>query len=384
MAAFGSVSTTVLYVGSDGDVVERAVSLLDENSEAAAVTAVPEITDALAAVTESRADCVVSEYDLPDGTATDLVARLREEDPALPILVLTEEADHAAESVEAGATDALTTEMATASEELLAGRIEGALGHGGAAETPMTGRQYRTLIEHAEDIVTVVAPDGTIEYQSPSVERILGWDPGELVGEYVFNFVHPDDREAMRGRFIDLTDQQGTVIEGVTFRFKRADGSWAWVETVGSNRKDTTVGGYVFNSREITERRERERELERYETVVEAIPDEVYTLDDQGVITSVVPPAGRDSTVAGYEPDELVGEPVSTVMEDDDIATAESLIRKLLTGDGTRGCFEMTLVTKSGARIPFENHVAVLPSDDGFRGTVGILRNIADTSASEQ
>ncbi|SDF81950.1 PAS domain S-box protein [Halorientalis regularis] len=385
MAAFGSASTTVLYVGADGSVVERALPDLGEAGDTATVTVASEIRETLAAVAETGADCVVSEYGLPDGTATDLVTRLREEYPALPVLVLAEDAEDAAESVEAGATDSLTMGLATASEELLAGRIEGALRRDDAPDAAaVTGRQYRTLIEHAEDIVTVVAPDGTIQYQSPSVERILGWDPGELVGEYVFNYVHPDDREEMRGRFIDLTEQEGTVVEDVRFRFKRADGSWAWVESVGSNRKDTTVGGYVFNSREITERRERERELERYETVVETIPDEVYTLDDEGVITSVVPPAGRDLTVAGYEPDELVGEPVSTVMEEDDVGTAEALIRDLITEDGTRGSFEMDLVTESGDRIPFENHVAVLPSDDGFRGTVGVLRNIAERKERER
>ena len=385
MAAFGSASTTVLYAGDDGSVVEQALRDLDEAGTAATVTAVSGITETFTAVAETDADCVVSEYDLPDGTATDLVNRLRDEYPALPIIVLAANAADAAESVEAGATDSLTMELATASEKLLAGRIESALRCDEATEAAaVTGRQYRTLIEHAEDIVTVIAPDGTIKYQSPSVERVLGWGSGELVGEYAFNYIHPDDREEMRERFIDLTAREGTVVEGVTYRFKRADGSWAWVESVGSNRKDTTVGGYVLNSREITERRERERELERYETIVETIPDEVYTLDDEGVITSVVPPAGRDLTVAGYEPAELVDEPVSTVMEADDIETAESLIRDLVTGDGTRGSFEMDLVTKSDDRIPFENHVAVLPADDGFRGTVGVLRNIAERKERER
>ncbi len=386
MAAFGSGSTTILHVGADGSVVEQAVPLLDVAGEAATVRTVSDIADALTSVTETSADCVVSEYDLPDGTAADLVERLDGEFSAVPVLVLAEDAADAAESVSAGATDALTAATAAASEALLAGRIEGALRRDDAPEAAtVTGRQYRTLIEHAEDIVTVISPDGTIEYQSPSVERVLGWDPGDLVGEYVFNYFHPDDREEMRERFIDLTQQEGTVVEGVTFRFKRADESWAWVEAVGSNRKGTTVGGYVFNSREITERRERERELERYETVVEAFPDEVYTLDEDGVIMSVVPPAGSERTVAGYEPDALVGEHVSTMMADDDIETAENLIGDLLTEDRTRGSFEMVLVTRSGDRIPFENHLAVFPSDDGtVRGVVGVLRSVAESVESRQ
>jgi PAS domain S-box-containing protein len=387
MAAFGSASTTVLYVGDDGSVVERALPDLGGTDEEVTVRTVSEMAGALAVVEEAGTDCVVSEFDLADGTATDLVARLREDYPTLPVLVLADDANEVAACIEAGATDALTTATATASEELLAGRIESALARDEAPEaTAVTGRQYQTLIEHAEDIVTVIAPDGTIEYQSPSVERVLGWDPEEMVGEYAFNYIHPDDREEMRQQFIDLVDQEGTVIEDVRFRHKRADGSWAWLEAVGSNRKDTTVSGYVFNSRDITDRRERERELGRYETGGGAIPDEVHTLDTEGVLTSVEPPTGRDQSVAGYEPEELVGQHVSTVMEDADIERAESLIRDLIEDDDSRrGSVEMDLVTKSGERIPFENHIAIMPSSDGsVRGTVGVLRDIAERKERER
>ncbi|AQL41843.1 hypothetical protein BV210_03535 [Halorientalis sp. IM1011] len=280
MAAIGSASTTVLHVGADESVVERAIPYLDGSDDETTVTTVSEIGDTLTAVAETDADCVVSEFDLRDGTAVALLEALRAEYPAIPVVVLADDADDAAESVEAGATDALTTALATASAELLAERIRGALLFDDAADgTAMSGRQYRTLIEHSADIVTVMAPDGTIEYQSPSVERVLGWEPGELVGEYAFNYVHPDDREELRERFIELTDRDGTVVDEVRFRFKRADGSWAWFEGVGSNRKDTTVGGYVFNSREITERKARERELQRAETTFQNAQDGIALVD---------------------------------------------------------------------------------------------------------
>src|SRR5207247_3569366 len=52
---------------------------------------------------------------------------------------------------------------------------------------------FRSLIENALDIVTVVGEDGTFQYASPSVERLLGYRPGELLQRNAFQFVHPDD-----------------------------------------------------------------------------------------------------------------------------------------------------------------------------------------------
>jgi PAS domain-containing protein len=50
-------------------------------------------------------------------------------------------------------------------------------------------------MRHASDIVTIIGADGEARYESPSVERILGFEPGELVGKSVMDRLHPDDIE---------------------------------------------------------------------------------------------------------------------------------------------------------------------------------------------
>ena len=131
--------------------------------------------------------------------------------------------------------------------------------------------------------------------------------------------------------------------------------------------------------------RERERELEQYETIVRAIPDEVYTLDSEGYFTSIVPPTGSTLTTTGYEPTELVGEHVSAVMDEADVEAGETAIREVLAAEGDdRASFEMEVETRSGERIPNENHVALLTDGEEFRGTVGVLRDITDRKAREQ
>ena len=54
---------------------------------------------------------------------------------------------------------------------------------------------FRTLIENASDVISVFTPDGTSLYESPSVARVLGWTPEEIVGTKSFVLRHPDDAE---------------------------------------------------------------------------------------------------------------------------------------------------------------------------------------------
>lgn len=114
-------------------------------------------------------------------------------------------------------------------------------------------------IDNNSDILGVVNESGTFEDLSPSVEDVLGYDPHELEGSSVFEHVHPDDREQISAEFADLVESGET--KRVEYRFERADGSWAWLESVASDRTGSLLSGYVVTTREITERKQREQEL---------------------------------------------------------------------------------------------------------------------------
>lgn len=115
---------------------------------------------------------------------------------------------------------------------------------------------FEALLEHASDLITVVHPDGTIRYQSSSVEPILGYDPAGIRGETFYGFVHPDDRGAVRERVASMTDKESSLVTRLEYRFRRADGSWAWIEGIASYRPEAPITGVVFNSRDVTARKE--------------------------------------------------------------------------------------------------------------------------------
>jgi len=141
--------------------------------------------------------------------------------------------------------------------------------------------------------------------------------------------------------------------------------------------------GSVGVIRDITDRKARERELERYETIIQTVEDPVYALDAQGrfaFVNEAVEP------LTGYTPEELIGESVTTLIDEDDYRTGVEMVQRLLEEpERTYVTYEITLQTKDGGTVAAENHIAVLPSDDGaFTGTAGVIRDITDRKEREQ
>ncbi|WP_436901311.1 PAS domain-containing protein [Halovenus halobia] len=114
-------------------------------------------------------------------------------------------------------------------------------------------------IDNTSDILGIVSEDGTFADLSPSSEHVLGYTPEELVGDSVFEYVHPADREWVGSEFADLVET-GTR-KRIEYRFQDADGSYLWLESVASDRTESALSGYVVTTRDITDRKEREHKL---------------------------------------------------------------------------------------------------------------------------
>jgi diguanylate cyclase (GGDEF)-like protein/PAS domain S-box-containing protein len=132
-----------------------------------------------------------------------------------------------------------------------------------AAEESMRASEerFRSLVQHASDTTLVLEPSSEITYASPGVRALLGRDPQELVGTSALEFVHPDDVERVT---VQLTArlQEAAVVDAVEFRMAHADGSWRYAEAILSDLRDRpSVGGFVANLRDITERKEAEDQL---------------------------------------------------------------------------------------------------------------------------
>jgi two-component system, cell cycle sensor histidine kinase and response regulator CckA len=128
-------------------------------------------------------------------------------------------------------------------------------------ETQAWETRFGLLVQNISDIITVLAIDGTIQYESPSTVRILGFKPEELVGRNAFEFIHPDDIPAVSAIFQLAVANPGLTVSP-EFRFRHADGSWVYLEAIGNNLLGTPeVNGLVVTSRDVTARRALEEQL---------------------------------------------------------------------------------------------------------------------------
>ncbi|HEU0302643.1 MAG TPA: PAS domain S-box protein, partial [Longimicrobium sp.] len=120
---------------------------------------------------------------------------------------------------------------------------------------------FRRLIENAHDITCILEDDGRMRYVSPSVARVLGYDPEELEGRDSMPFIHPEDAPAVREALALLREQPGATAVA-EYRFRHADGSWRHLEAVGRLlAPDAPDSGFVSNIRDVTERRHAEEAL---------------------------------------------------------------------------------------------------------------------------
>jgi len=123
-------------------------------------------------------------------------------------------------------------------------------------------KRYQALIEGSSDLILVVEPDGEVAYASPSIARISGLEPSDVVGEDSLSFVHEDDRDQLSERFLAALDEPGARSR-CEYRIRGASGDWLYMEATIRNELDNPyVEGIVVNSREITDRKRREQELE--------------------------------------------------------------------------------------------------------------------------
>ena len=427
---------TVLHVGDDSAVRDSLAESVEREDERITVQVATDAREALERVSEGRVDCIVSDYEMPKRDGIDLLAAVREDDPALPFILFTDSGSErvASEAISAGVTEYLRKESNGNQYALLADRIvkaveeyhvtdaaerqrdvcragqeiadigfwaydietetlyssEGLLELCGLAQQtdcqkeqlfdyyhpddrpdirdaftraietgesfdlelrlidddggherwvrtrgePQTKdgdtvrvrgaiqditehkeqkrdlredrNRYRDFVEHATDVITVADTDGTIQYESPAVERIFGYTPGERVGEQVFEYIHPDDRQRVLGQFTEFVSQEPDTAERVEFRYERADGSYRWIESIGTDRTDTVIDGVVVYSRDITDRKEREREIQQLTDRLKlAVDGAGLGIWDWDMTTDEVEFNDQWAEMLGYSPDEL-------------------------------------------------------------------------------
>lgn len=220
--------TRILLVDDELDVAELTAEYLQREDESVDVEIATSASDGHVILGETEIDCVVSDYDMPEQNGIEFLETIRTDDSELPFILYTGKGSEeiASEAISAGVDDYLQKSSGSEQYALLANRISNLVEkYRSVRETAHTRRFFSKLIEHSSDVIPVIGADGTLKYVSPSCEVILGYEQDEVIGESVWEYIHPEDLERTTEKFLTTIEEPDAMPE-VEFRFKHADGSW--------------------------------------------------------------------------------------------------------------------------------------------------------------
>jgi len=122
-------------------------------------------------------------------------------------------------------------------------------------------RRFKALVQEGADLIAILDESGNYKFVSESSTPILGIHPDDFIGKNAFDWIHPDDREAVLALFLKIREHRQIRTE--PFRFMDGFGNYRWIVTIATNMTDDpAIEGVVANSRDITEAVLKARDLE--------------------------------------------------------------------------------------------------------------------------
>jgi PAS domain S-box-containing protein len=210
-------------------------------------------------------------------------------------------------------------------------------------------QRFRRITENMLDMVAQTDLLGTCEYGSPAFKRVLGYDPKDMLGKSLFEFVHPDDLDNM------LEIARKAIIEGSTatlqYRYRHAAGHYVWLESFGNPLFDENgkIIGSVLATRDITERKQMEETLreneERFRRIFEEGPLGMALLSPDYRLVRVNEAFCR---MLGYSQEELTALKFTDITHPEDIRSGVELTEKMRRGEIPSFSIEKRYVKKNG------------------------------------
>jgi PAS domain S-box-containing protein len=195
--------------------------------------------------------------------------------------------------------------------------------------------QLTLVTSNMADVICQASTDGTYIYVSPSVKSVFGYEPEEMIGRSMFEFIHPDDTSVVTSCMQDAMGK--CMTQSARYRFSNADGSYLWISTKGTPlfNKEGEVSGFVCSSRDVTEQKNMEDALreseEKYRSLIESAKDPIALYDENGIFL-LSNKAGALSL--NTEPADLLGSSIWDIFPDSAEKQIELIKKVFNTGEG--------------------------------------------------
>ncbi|WP_076609035.1 PAS domain S-box protein [Natronorubrum thiooxidans] len=203
-------------------------------------------------------------------------------------------------------------------------------------------------------------------------EALLGYSSDDLIGEVIWDVFPSGKRSGLADRYQEAMATQ----ESISWeRYSESLELWLEIQAYPS---ETGLSVYF---RDITARKRREQQLERYERIIEAVDDGIYVLDGDELFTAV---NDAYTELTGYDRDELLGAHASLVSDEAVIERA----RRIAADENEAPTIDATLERKTGEEIPIEATVATISTDERVSTSAderaGIVRDVTERRAYQR
>jgi len=250
---------------------------------------------------------------------------------------------------EAGTVDAIIAAHRDVTDQV---RVEEALVQSEA--------RYRLLAEHASDLVFQADADSTLEWVSPSITRLAGWEPDAVLGHRARDFIHPDDHEALDTATVALLDGIPTRL---TCRIRRTDGTYRWLDATLHPVVDDvgavtgTVGGARDIQREVETGQALALSERRHRIAMAAAPVGMAVLDLDRRFIEVNAALCR---IFGRDPDWFLTRRIADVLDPLDNEVDLRMRGDVLSGRADHVTWEQRIRRPDDTRVWVEHSVALL------------------------
>ncbi len=246
----------------------------------------------------------------------------------------------------------------------------------GAAGEDLYEERFRALVQNSSDLIVVLDGNGDCVYASPSITKILGYAPEDVIGLNAFKFLLPDNLESARELFNNCLAHPGMSFASET-RYRHADGHIVHIEVIAKNHLDNpAIKGIIFNSRDITERvkaMEQARESQEYaKNIIDSSMDIIIAVDMNRRIIEY----NRAAEEAfGHAKEEVLGRHIDLLYSSSD--EGQDVHKKTIYNG--RNIQEITNRRKDGSMFPALLTSSALRNHRGeIVGVMGISHDITD------